>query len=111
MAAPAAQQEQARAWYTRCCTANCSLIFPAVQCWDGHIHKHCCSTCKQSEGRLHTVRCFWRSDNHVLNVHNEEANWWTDEEWRSWHTARAVSIERRIAARHRARHQQQYPPQ
>eukprot|EP00972_Heterocapsa_arctica_P033582 4942719-Heterocapsa_arctica.AAC.1 len=77
MAAPAAHQEQERAWYTRCTTPACSLVFPAVPQYDGYIHAHCCSTCKHSAGRLHTVRCFWRANHHVLNADNEQ--WWTDE--------------------------------
>jgi hypothetical protein len=104
MAAPVAFREQERAYYTRCTTPACSLVFPVTVQYDGYVHKHCCSTCFGSAGHVHTGRCFWNADHHVLNTGNEL---WTDEEWRAWYIERALIIERRVAARLRARQQQQ----
>jgi hypothetical protein len=108
MAAQAAYQEQKRVLYSRCTTQPCSLVFPVIKQFDGYIHKHCCSTCRSSAGRLHTHQCFWNTDHHVLNAGNEQGNWWTgneqgnwwtDEQWRDWYAARAL------------RRMQQYAPQ
>jgi hypothetical protein len=103
--------------YSRSITPGCSLVFLTEPMSDGYIHKHCCSTCSNSEGRQHKRRCqhfpwwmgneqgyWWRVPSWMGN---EQGNWWTDEEWRAWYSARALSMERRIAVQQQNAHSEQ----
>eukprot|EP00972_Heterocapsa_arctica_P071780 10601897-Heterocapsa_arctica.AAC.1 len=43
---------------TMCAIRSCGRTFPAIpDPIDGYIHKHCCSKCKYSAGKLHSRRC------------------------------------------------------